>query len=268
MTVLTETRERFLRMIAAQVPPERIAEIHFFQPIKQGGVESGVAVVAAYQETATPAAEQMIEDAAEEASVEEAVPMDEVTDASDSVDDESVEELLVDSAAEPGDEADAATIAESPVESGAAGSAEVDADATVEVDAGPPIETTSEAAEESADDDEHTSSAEEQTSSEETSADSVQTSEPVFESTRAPAEARHTIYTARYRLTLKGLDRGKWEANVVAEADAPLVTVDAVVRGVQRRSGDADDATRLDGAEVRALLEPRVSVDPPTKGVA
>ena len=45
MTILTETRERFLRAIAAQVAPERIAEIHFFQPIKQGGVESGVAVV-------------------------------------------------------------------------------------------------------------------------------------------------------------------------------------------------------------------------------
>ena len=35
----------------AQVPAERIAEIHFFQPIKQGGVESGVAVVAAWPET-------------------------------------------------------------------------------------------------------------------------------------------------------------------------------------------------------------------------
>jgi len=34
MTILTENRERFLLAIAAQVPPERIAEIHFFQPIK------------------------------------------------------------------------------------------------------------------------------------------------------------------------------------------------------------------------------------------
>ena len=53
---------------------------------------------------------------------------------------------------------------------------------------------------------------------------------------------------------LKGPDRGKWETNVVAEADAPLVTVDAVVRGVQRRAGDVDDPTRLDGDEVRAML--------------
>jgi len=115
--ILTDTRERFLRAILAQVPAERIAEIHFFSPIKQGGVESGVAVVAA------------------------------------------------------GD----------------------------------------------------------------------------------PDAQRLVVYNARYRLTLKGPDRGKWEMNLVAEADAPLVTVDAVVRGVQRRAGDVEDATRMDGDEARAF---------------
>jgi hypothetical protein len=121
VTIVTETRERFLLAIAARVPAERIAEIHFFSPIKQSGVESGVAVV---------------------------------------------------------------------VENGGG--------------------------------------------------DDV---------------SRIVVYTARYRYTLKGPDRGKWETNIVAEADAPLVTVDAVVRGVQRRSGDVDDATRLDGDEVRAILD-------------
>lgn len=130
MTILTETRERFLRAIVAQVPPERIAEIHFFSPIKQGGVESGVAVIAAWPEP------------------------------------------------------------------------------------------------------------------------------PAADSTVAPSPSvRHVVYTARYRLTLKGLDRGKWETNVVADADAPLVTVEAVVRGVQRRAGDAEDPTRMDGEELRGILE-------------
>jgi hypothetical protein len=129
MTILTETRERFLLAIAAQVAPERIAEIHFFQPIKQGGIESGVAVV-----------------------VENA----------------------------------------------------------------------------------------------------------------APETPRMVVYAASYRLTLKGLDRGKWEVNVVAEADAPLVAVDAVVRGVQRRSGDVDEAARMDGDEVRAILETLASKGLPT----
>jgi hypothetical protein len=40
------------------------------------------------------------------------------------------------------------------------------------------------------------------------------------------------------------------------------VTVDAVVRGVQRRSGDVDDPTRLDGDEVRSLLEAKASSTP------
>ena len=124
MNIQSEPRERFLVAIAAQVPAERIAEIHFFQPIRQGGIESGVAVV---------------------------------------------------------------------VENG------------------------------------------------------------------APDAPRVVVYTARYRLTLKGPDRGKWETNVVAEADAPLVTVDAVVRGVQRRAGDVDDATRIDGDEARAILEARAA---------
>jgi len=122
----TDTRERFLLAITAQIAIDRIAEVHLFAPIRQGGVESGVAVVAA-------------------------IPFE-----------------------------------------------------------GP---------------------------------DEV-----------ADREPRHVVYTARYRLVLKGPDRGKWETNIVAEADAPLVTVDAVVRGVQRRSGDLDDPTRMDGNEVRATL--------------
>ena len=145
MMLLTETRERFLLAIAAQIPVERIAEIHFFQPIKQGGVESGVAVVAAWPAIA-----------------DEATP----SDASD-----------------------------------------------IPQDRDAPVER----------------------------------------------EARPVVYTARYRLTLKGPDRGKWEASVVAEADAPLVTVDAVVRGVQRRSGDADVATRMEGDDVRAILAAKAS---------
>lgn len=138
MTLLTETRERFLRAIVADVPADRVAEVHFFPPIKQGGVESGVAVVAAWPEIVVAA---------------------------------------VSSDVEPG---------EAPRQ-----------DLVME---------------------------------------------------------RHVVYTARYRHTLKGPDRGKWETNVVAEADAPLVTVDAVVRGVQRRSGDVDDPTRMEGDDVRAFV--------------
>ena len=161
MTMLTETRERFLLAIAAQVPAERVAEIHFFQPIRQGGVESGVAVV---------------------------------------------------------------------VERGAAPAETPDDVPSVEMEESP-------------------------------YADDIDVPRP------EPDEPRIVVHTARYRHILKGIDRGKWEASVVAQADAPLVAVDAVVRGVQRRSGDLDDATRMEGDEVRAFMDarrPAVRVPAPT----
>lgn len=65
----------------------------------------------------------------------------------------------------------------------------------------------------------------------------------------AATPVRHTIYTARYRLAVKGPDRGRWQFDLREEADAPLVTVDAVVRGVQRRVGDAREPERLSPAE-------------------
>jgi len=67
-----------------------------------------------------------------------------------------------------------------------------------------------------------------------------------------PTTNRHTIVTAHYRLTIKGPDRGKWELGVVADADAPLITLEAVVRGVRHRASEGSDAERLSGDEFRA----------------
>ncbi len=72
--------------------------------------------------------------------------------------------------------------------------------------------------------------------------------------TAAAPRVRHTIYTARYRLVIKGAERGKWEADVVAEAEAPLITVEAVVRGVQRRAGEDSAITRFSAAQVTHAL--------------
>lgn len=65
---------------------------------------------------------------------------------------------------------------------------------------------------------------------------------------------RHVVYTARYRHAIRGPDRGRWESSLVAEADAPLVTVDAVVRGVVRRAGEEFAPERLSGDQVRAIV--------------
>lgn len=69
-----------------------------------------------------------------------------------------------------------------------------------------------------------------------------------------PARERHVVFSARYRWTRKGPDRGKWEDEVVAEADAPLVTVEAVVQGVKVRANEAVEPERVTGDDVRARL--------------
>lgn len=93
---------------------------------------------------------------------------------------------------------------------------------------------------------------------------------------------RHTVFTARYRLVIKGPDRGRWEFECTAEADAPLITVETVVRGVQRRSGDLEEPVRYDADALAHVLRiervsdaeeaeasvVRASDDPPAEPVA
>ena len=160
-----ETRARFLAAIAAQLPADRIVEAHLFPAIRQGGMESGVAVLAVER--------------AEETTVA-TTPAEPVGSA------ESLE------SGETGPEEDG-TVIENAAELGA-------------------VRPT------------------------------------------ATAARRYTVFSARYRHTLKGPERGKWEVGLTEEADAPLLTVDAVVRGVQRRSGDAEEIVRMSGEEVRGLL--------------
>jgi hypothetical protein len=179
-----ETQTRFLAAIAKQLPADRVIEAHLFAAIRQGGMESGIAVIALEREPVVsldvdggyvpPAA---IAEAAELETVESVAVHDQLADESAFVTDETVAR-------------------EAPY-----------LDEPLGEDSGPPT-----------------------------------------------AVSRYTIYSARYRYTLKGLDRGKWEVAVTEEADAPLLTVDAVVRGVQRRSGDAGEVIRLSGDEFRAAL--------------
>ncbi len=274
MTVLTETRERYLLTIAAQVPVERIAEIHFFQPIKQGGVESGVAVVAAWSER--QASETPAEDVSVAATDEVEIAVGDESDAAGAgaVADATIDstESAIDAGAEDVRKtaSEAANDAASDAANDGAGDSVTDdaSDSTPETandTANDTANETESAAIEASSDASDAAVADNASDVVESRADGTEPDERALsgiDSVSAeptvnaePVHVRHTIYTARYRLTLKGPDRGKWESNVVAEADAPLVTVDAVVRGVQRRSGDVDDATRLDGDEVRALID-------------
>ena len=177
---MDETRTRFLAAIAKQLPAERIAEAHLFAAIRQGGVESGVAVIALEQEQVEAPQE-----------LGEAHPATNAPATLDVVDTTDVNDAL-------GEDAD---------------------DLAVDADEDSPY----------------------------AEAEPAAVAAP-------PAPRRYVVCTARYRHTLKGPDRGKWEVTVTEEADAPLLTVDAVVRGVQRRSGDLDEIVRLSGDELRAAL--------------
>jgi len=165
---MTETQQRFLRAIAERVPSDQVVEVHLFPSIRQGGVETGVAVVAEDPRKHVP---------------ESRPPTAEANGTAEVV---------------PGQQAQ-------------------HRDAEQEV-----VAATIDVAESDAAD---------------------------------PPRSRLTIHTARYRLTLKGVDRGKWEVDVVAEADAPLDAVDAVVRGVQRRSGEAIEPDRLTTEAFREALD-------------
>lgn len=68
------------------------------------------------------------------------------------------------------------------------------------------------------------------------------------------ASLRPMVLTARYRHTLKGPDRGKWELEILEQADAPLITIETVVRGVQARLDDQAEPERLGADDLRAAL--------------
>jgi hypothetical protein len=68
---------------------------------------------------------------------------------------------------------------------------------------------------------------------------------------------RLVVYRALYRLTRKGPDRGKWEVDITAEADAPLQAVSDVVRGVQRRAGEDGEPELITPDALRVALSDR-----------
>src|SRR2546423_1296838 len=77
---------------------------------------------------------------------------------------------------------------------------------------------------------------------------------PIEEEDRKIIVHRHTVFTARYRHTLKGPDRGKWEVDVQAEADAPLVTLDQVVRGVMKRAGEPFEPEKISASAFKTIV--------------
>lgn len=161
---MTETQRRFLREIGARVGAGRVHEVRLYPSIRQGGVESGVAIVAARPATPEP------------------IPM-----------------------------------------------AELPADAEIRQPVPPYAD--------------------------------IEAVIPLVQdgdAPRAPLETsghnRYEILSARYKLALKGTERGSWEMELRHEADAPLDTIDRVVRGVALRAGEGDDPECIAVARFRDAL--------------
>ena len=236
---MTETQQRFLRAIAERVPMDHVVELHLFPPIRQGGVETGVAVVAEDPKRATslladsPVSESPVAavDAPEIVpGVVEPEPV--IVAETDFV----VEDAVVEDVAD-----DAAELDDSPYAASAS-----DDDDPDDFDEDDP-----DGNEDDFDDDE------DDVDDDDIDLDDEDDDDVLTGAAKSAARvaSRLTIHTARYRLTLKGVDRGKWEVDVVAEADAPLAALDAVVRGVQRRAGEGAEPDRLSAEALRDALE-------------
>jgi hypothetical protein len=78
---------------------------------------------------------------------------------------------------------------------------------------------------------------------------------PAPDAREIPGPERLAILCARYKLIIKGPDRGKWDMEIVHQADAPLDTLDHVIKGVVRRSGDDAVPERFTRQSLRDLLD-------------
>jgi hypothetical protein len=80
---------------------------------------------------------------------------------------------------------------------------------------------------------------------------------------------RRRIYTARYALTIRGKERGKFEAAVEEVGSGPLSALDDLLREAQRRLDDEEPPTPAPLAEwfpPDTAAEPGAPDDPPHEG--
>lgn len=271
---MNDTTRRFLLGILDRVPESRIVEVRLFPAIRQGGVESGFAVLAVdpgFDEVpdatvATDHEEPLAEvvaaedevaradEAVAEVEVQLAVPASDLPDPGDSlligradpIGSRAVE--LADEVAAGFEQERVMSVAregvpdESPpavMGDATASDLEVAVDASV-ADDGAAVEGGETIA----------------------LGDILALPSPVVAvpPTREGRE-RLAILCARYRLVVKGPDRGKWELEIVHQADAPLATLDRVIAGVVRRSGEETEPERLTAAALRERLDAPPWVD-------
>ena len=219
--LMTETQERFLRTVLTRVALDSVVELHLFPPIRRGTLETGVAVIV----TRLPAPSLVVLE----------------------------------------DDADVDADAEADTE--AAGEAEPEADAVEaylgerdSIEAGVECDTLSDESDDSPYADEGSSSVAEMDAEAIAVVGAVVGAVEIIELASRPSP-RMRILTASYRHTIKGVERGKWTADVQEEADAPLEAVELVLRGVRHRSTEPADPELISLDALAALIAP-VAVAP------
>ena len=262
---MNETTHRFLQAIVDRLPSGRIAELRLFPAIRQGGIESAVAVVALEQPelplAVAPPVDGSDDGFAEHQSDDEPVDgeivvTEVVTEVVSEVVIEVVIEVVTDAVTADVVAADGAVAELPPADEPIAEALDVEVTRimtdpfSVHAEGIFPLGTGAEGAGEQ--------EAELQPADE----DRVPAATPAAMPAATPAAPpdvgdtikRYAILTAHYRLTLKGPDRGKWEVDIVHEADAPLATLERVARGVARRAGDESDPEHFSGDALRHAI--------------
>ncbi|MBK8250987.1 MAG: hypothetical protein IPK85_26860 [Gemmatimonadetes bacterium] len=259
---MNDVTRRFLNGVLERVPESRIVEVRVFPAMRQGGVESGIAVLAVEQgfdsipdATAALEMDELVEDAVDGAVVPADHEMvmtlaiaevddaesDDLGDAGSGLGDSWPVTVTSDEAAVERERAllvtsDGVHVADLPLHEMADATVgdverELDTDvALADVGVAEPEESIA--------------------LGDILALPAPERTVPV----RDPQE-RLAILCARYRLVLKGPDRGKWELEVVHQADAPLATLDRVIAGVVRRSGETAEPERLSGESLRTRLD-------------
>jgi hypothetical protein len=254
---VSEVAERFLRAVIAEVPVDLIEELHLFSPLRQGTVETGIAVLAVRVPVAI-AAES--EGEPELPFAEEGADADGEMGTAEALEAEALEAEALTAEALTAEALEAEALeAEALTAENEEAALEADADdeplgdGVMMLDGEGALDTHYVVAAEG-DDDEDVSVTDDIIA--EASADESDEADAVIElpPVKAARPVRHTVYTARYRYVIKGPERGKWESSIKAEADAPLITVETVVRGVQRRAGEESEIVRYSGAQIAKAL--------------